>query len=108
MSSPDASNGKAPSTHKQGVAQSDTDTIAAVATAAGTAGIGVVRLSGPRSADIARTLTQREQLLPRRAHYQAFTDADGSTMDDGLVLYFPGPNSYTSEDTVELQGSPQR
>lgn len=104
MSSPDASNGKAPDTHKHGVAQTDTDTIAAVATAAGAAGIGIVRLSGPMSADIARTLTQRGQLLPRRAHYQAFTDADGSTIDDGLVLYFPGPNSYTGEDTVELQG----
>ncbi len=83
------------------------DTIAAIATAAGAAGVGIVRLSGPACAAIARDLLGREP-RPRHAHYARFRDGDGSLIDDGLLLYFPGPSSYTGEDVLELQahGSP--
>jgi tRNA modification GTPase len=83
------------------------DTIAAVATAAGSGGVGIVRLSGPRASDIATALCARA-LAPRRAHHVRFRDAGGATLDDGIALYFAAPASYTGEDVVELQahGSP--
>ncbi|MFB9067620.1 tRNA uridine-5-carboxymethylaminomethyl(34) synthesis GTPase MnmE [Pseudofulvimonas gallinarii] len=79
------------------------DTIAAIATPAGRGGIGIVRLSGPAAPDIARRLTGI-QPRPRHAHYVRFRDADGATLDSGLLLYFPAPHSFTGEDVVELQG----
>lgn len=79
------------------------DTIAAVASAAGRAGIGVLRLSGPLARDIAERLTGRAP-RPRHAHYARFLGADGTTLDSGLLLYFPAPHSYTGEDVVELHG----
>ena len=82
----------------------DTDTIAAVATPSGTGGIGIVRLSGRNAEHIAKTLISGGDLLPRHAHHRRFLDAVGHTIDHGLILYFPGPKSYTGEDTVELQG----
>jgi tRNA modification GTPase len=81
---------------------SDADTIVAIATAAGAAGIGVVRLSGPRAGAIAQALCART-LLPRHAHHVRFRDDDGSTLDDGIALLFAAPASYTGEDVVELQ-----
>jgi len=83
------------------------DTIAAIATAPGAGGIGVVRLSGPRSRQIAQTLCV-QTLQPRHAHYARFIDAGGDIIDDGIALYFAAPASYTGEDVVELQahGSP--
>ena len=86
---------------------SDRDTIAAIATAPGAGGVGIVRLSGPASRTIAQALCARE-LSPRRAHYVRFRDDDGQTLDDGIALYFAAPASYTGEDVVELQahGSP--
>ncbi|MEO8742207.1 MAG: tRNA uridine-5-carboxymethylaminomethyl(34) synthesis GTPase MnmE [Lysobacteraceae bacterium] len=80
-----------------------TDTIAAIATAPGAGGIGVVRLSGPRAIAIAAQLTGTT-LQPRHAHYAAFLDGDGIRIDDGIALAFPTPHSYTGEDVVELQG----
>jgi tRNA modification GTPase len=82
-------------------------TIAAIATAAGAAGIGIVRLSGPRAREIATALCGRA-LRPRHAHYVRFRDGDGSVIDDGIALLFAAPASYTGEDVVELQahGSP--
>jgi len=79
------------------------DTIAAIATAAGAAGVGIVRLSGPGCRAIAGTLLGRPP-EPRHAHYLRFRDADRSLIDDGLLIFFPGPHSYTGEDVVELQG----
>ncbi len=79
------------------------DTIAAIATAAGSGGIGVVRVSGPRAAAIARGLLGRKP-RPRRAVYAALRDAAGAAIDRGLVLYFPGPGSYTGDDVLELHG----
>ncbi len=83
------------------------DTIAAVASASGAAGIGVLRVSGDRAADLARIFLQRAP-RPRHAHYVAFRDRDGAVIDRGLLLWFPAPHSYTGENVVELQahGSP--
>lgn len=80
------------------------ETIAAVATAAGQGGIGVVRLSGVNALKIALIITDRDRIDNRFAHYAKFTDAQGHTIDDGLVIGFIGPNSFTGEDCVELQG----
>jgi tRNA modification GTPase len=79
------------------------DVIAAVATPPGLGGIGVVRLSGPRLAPFAERLAGRVP-APRRAERAIFRAADGTAMDDGLVLYFPAPHSYTGEDVLELHG----
>ncbi|MBU8977178.1 tRNA uridine-5-carboxymethylaminomethyl(34) synthesis GTPase MnmE [Lysobacter sp. MMG2] len=83
------------------------DTIAAIATAPGAGGVGIVRLSGPRSRTIAEAVAGRA-LTPRQAHYVRFHDAQGETLDDGIALFFASPASYTGEDVVELQahGSP--
>ncbi|WP_374979427.1 tRNA uridine-5-carboxymethylaminomethyl(34) synthesis GTPase MnmE [Pseudomonas solani] len=79
------------------------ETIAAVATAQGRGGVGIVRVSGPQASRIAQAIAGR-QLKPRYAHYGPFRDAAGETLDEGLALYFPGPNSFTGEDVLELQG----
>ena len=82
---------------------SPADTIAAIATAHGRAGIGIVRVSGRSLAGFARDLIGR---LPpaRRATRAVFVDAHGAAIDDGVALYFPAPHSYTGEDVLELQG----
>ncbi len=83
------------------------DTIAAVASAPGAGGVGVLRVSGPRAAALAHALLGRAP-KPRHAHYAAFRDRDGGVLDRGLLLWFPAPHSYTGEDVLELQthGSP--
>jgi tRNA modification GTPase len=82
---------------------STSDSIAAIATAQGRAGIGVVRVSGAGLQPMAMALTGRSP-EPRRAVRAVFRDARGAELDDGLVLYFPAPHSYTGEDVLELQG----
>ncbi|HEY3516014.1 MAG TPA: tRNA uridine-5-carboxymethylaminomethyl(34) synthesis GTPase MnmE [Gammaproteobacteria bacterium] len=77
------------------------DTIAALATAPGVGAIAVIRLSGSAAHRIARELTGREP-RPRLADLRTFRDASGATLDRGLVLFFPGPSSFTGEDVVEL------
>ncbi len=79
------------------------DTIAAIATASGRAGIGVVRISGPGLQSLSQALTGRV-LRARHATRAAFRDSAGNTLDEGLALYFPAPYSYTGEDVLELQG----
>jgi len=104
------------------VSRSGRDTIVAVATAHGAAGIGVVRLSGPRAIAIAETLIDRargdasgesaaggcatgaRRLRPRQMRYARFFEADSEVIDDGLVIVFAAPRSFTGEDVVELQG----
>ena len=81
----------------------DNDTITAIATAAGKGGIGIVRLSGPKSLVIAKQLTQTD-LSPRHALFTAFVDNSHEKIDEGIALYFPRPHSFTGEDVVELQG----
>lgn len=86
----------------------DHDTIVAIATAPGAGGVGIVRLSGPRSRDIARTVCDGRVLRPRVARHVRFVDADGATIDDGIALYFRAPASYTGEDVAELQAHGSR
>jgi tRNA modification GTPase len=83
------------------------DTIAAIATAAGHGGVGIVRLSGPRARAIGERIAGRA-LRPRHAHHARFVDAAGDVLDDGIAIWFAAPASYTGEDVVELQahGSP--
>jgi tRNA modification GTPase len=80
-----------------------TDTIAAIASAPGAAGVGVLRVSGPVALSIAQTLLGRTP-APRHAHFAAFKDAQGVLIDRGLLLHFPAPASYTGEHVLELQG----
>jgi tRNA modification GTPase len=83
--------------------QTVAETIAAVATAQGRGGVGIVRVSGPLASQLAQAICQRE-LQPRYAHYGPFFANAEQVLDEGLALYFPGPNSFTGEDVLELQG----
>ncbi|PKM08859.1 MAG: tRNA uridine-5-carboxymethylaminomethyl(34) synthesis GTPase MnmE [Gammaproteobacteria bacterium HGW-Gammaproteobacteria-4] len=78
------------------------DTIAAIATASGAAGVGIVRLSGPHAFAIARSLSDREP-RPGGVGHAHFRDSAGESIDDGLLLAFAAPRSYTGEDVIELQ-----
>jgi tRNA modification GTPase len=82
----------------------DTSPIAAIATAPGRGGIGVVRASGKGLAPLVDALFPGVKLAPRHASYIPFKAANGDILDEGLALYFKGPNSYTGEDVLELQG----
>ncbi|RJQ46451.1 MAG: tRNA uridine-5-carboxymethylaminomethyl(34) synthesis GTPase MnmE [Gammaproteobacteria bacterium] len=84
-----------------------TATIVAPATAPGRGGVGIVRISGPLAARIARQFLGALP-APRHARYGAFRDERGEIMDSGLALYFPAPHSCTGEDVLELHahGSP--
>ncbi len=82
---------------------SNPETIAAIATAPGRAGIGVVRLSGTSLADLAEILCGKT-LSARVASLCDFRDQTGIAIDQGLALFFPAPHSYTGEDVLELQG----
>ena len=86
---------------------SDASPIAAIATAPGRGGIGVVRISGKDLRSLARAICKLDnsaELKPRYASYLDFIRADGSLIDSGLAIYFPAPHSYTGEDVLELQG----
>ncbi|WP_227871392.1 tRNA uridine-5-carboxymethylaminomethyl(34) synthesis GTPase MnmE [Novimethylophilus kurashikiensis] len=85
------------------VPRPDEGTIAAIATAPGRGGIGVIRVSGRAAPDIAVTILGRCP-SPRHATYIDFLDTDGSTIDRGIAIYFPAPHSYTGENILELQG----
>jgi tRNA modification GTPase len=79
------------------------DTIAAVATPPGVGGVAIVRISGPAAmaigAAVAGPLPQ-----PRHAAVRRFVAGDGTVIDEGVTVVFPGPRSFTGEDVVELQG----
>lgn len=79
------------------------DTIAAIATAPGRGGIGVIRVSGPELCGFSRQLCSQEP-QPRQATLAGFRDAEGRLIDTGLLLYFPSPHSFTGEDVLELHG----
>ena len=81
----------------------DADTIAALATPPGRGGVGIIRVSGPLSPDIARHIVKKS-LPPRVAEYTPFYQTDGSVIDMGIALYFPAPHSFTGEHVLELQG----
>ena len=80
-----------------------TDTIAAQATATGRAGVGIIRVSGPAVSAVASAILGKVP-KPRTAEYLPFLDEQKQTLDQGIALYFPGPNSFTGEDVLELQG----
>jgi tRNA modification GTPase len=79
------------------------DTIVARATPAGRGGVGIIRISGTAAGDIAAALLGRLP-KPRYATYSRFRDADGTSLDSGIALWFPGPHSFTGEDVLEIQG----
>jgi tRNA modification GTPase len=79
-----------------------TDTIAAIATASGAGGIGVVRVSGPLSKHIATEILGHCP-APRHAAYLDFKQANGDLLDRGIAIFYPNPHSYTGEDVLELQ-----
>ena len=79
------------------------DTICAIASAIGQSGIGIIRVSGPLVKSIFKQILQTN-LKPRYAYYGPFYDYEGSVIDKGVAIFFPGPNSYTGEDIVEFQG----
>ncbi|MGD9968441.1 MAG: tRNA uridine-5-carboxymethylaminomethyl(34) synthesis GTPase MnmE [Hyphomonadaceae bacterium] len=79
------------------------DTIVALASGAGRAGVAVIRLSGPAAGATLQALTARDLPPPRMAAREAFCDPrTGISLDDGLALWFPGPHSFTGEDVAEL------
>ena len=82
---------------------SHSDTIVAQATPPGRGGVGILRISGPHAAGIAQQILGKLP-KPRYADYLPFLEADGSVLDQGIALWFPGPNSFTGEDVLELQG----
>jgi tRNA modification GTPase len=82
----------------------DSSPIAAIATAPGRGGIGVVRVSGKNIAPVMQALCGTSELQPRYATYLPFRNEDGSAIDQGIAIYFKAPHSYTGEDVLELQG----
>ncbi len=85
------------------MARPGNDLIAAIATAPGRGGIGVVRLSGPDLSAVILGVIGRS-LQPRHATYTPFLDRSGMALDEGIAIYYPAPASYTGEDVLELQG----
>jgi len=84
-------------------AATNSDTIVAIATPPGRGGIGVIRVSGSRAAEIARSMFGDVPPI-RRAVLRTFRDQHGEQIDNGVALYFSAPNSFTGEDVLELQG----
>lgn len=78
------------------------DPIIALATAKGRASVGIIRLSGEGVLQISKALCHKN-LHPRHATLLTFEDDQGDLIDEGLAIFFPGPNSYTGEDVLELQ-----
>ena len=76
--------------------------IVAIATAPGRGAVGIVRVSGKGLGRLIQALCGRP-LKAREATYLPFKDHDGSAIDHGLAIHFPGPNSFTGEDVLELQ-----
>ena len=78
-------------------------TIFAPATASGKAGVAVIRVSGPFALESIKQMTAIKTPVPRKAMFSEIHTPDGTAVDNGLVLYFPCPNSFTGEDVVEFQ-----
>lgn len=79
------------------------ETITAEVTPPGRGGVSVVRVSGPKTKDIAKAIL-RQDLTPRAVTFSPFYDENGSVIDEGLAIYFANPHSFTGEDVLELQG----
>jgi tRNA modification GTPase len=82
---------------------SSVDTICAISSGTGQAGVGVIRVSGPLALSIAKKILGYTP-KPRYAHYGSFINKDAEPIDKGVALFFPSPNSFTGEDVFELQG----
>lgn len=82
---------------------SQVDTIAAIATAPGRGGVGIIRVSGTQATAVAEAILGALP-QPRYATFTQFKHSDGSSLDEGLALYFKAPHSFTGEDVLELQG----
>lgn len=82
----------------------DSSIIAAIATAPGRGGVGVIRLSGNHLLPIAQQLSGGKTPKPRVALYTDFIDRDEHVIDRGIMLYFAAPSSFTGEDVIELHG----
>ena len=78
------------------------DTIAAIATASGVGGVGIIRISGDKALEICKKLSNKTP-KPRLAQYARFIHQK-QLIDEGIILYFPNPRSFTGEDVIELQG----
>ena len=80
------------------------ETITAVATPPGKGGIGVIRIAGPQAHTIAQLISQTQrEFKPRVAHFTSFYDTHDHLIDQGLLLFFPAPHSFTGDDVIELQ-----
>ncbi|GLX78493.1 tRNA modification GTPase MnmE [Thalassotalea insulae] len=79
------------------------ETIAAQATAPGRGGVGIIRISGPQASNVAQAILGKVPEL-RKAEYLTFNDLNQQALDQGIALFFKGPNSFTGEDVLELQG----
>ncbi len=80
----------------------NTESIVAIATPPGRGGVGIVRVSGSQCREVAEAMLGKS-IVPRHAHYGAFLSHDGRVLDEGIALFFEGPNSFTGEDVLELQ-----
>jgi len=80
-----------------------TDTIVAIATAGGIGSIAIVRLSGPASVTLARRVAPGASFHPRQADLTSLYDQNNALIDQGIVLYFQSPRSFTGEEIVEFQ-----
>lgn len=78
-------------------------TIAAIASPIGQGGVGIIRLSGKDAYRIGCLMTRRSNLIPRMAYFGGFYGQEG-VIDEGVIIYFKAPHSFTGEDVVELQG----
>jgi tRNA modification GTPase len=78
------------------------DTIFALASAPGRAGVAIVRVSGPSARFVVQSVSRKPPPPPRRAAVRAFRSGTGEIFDRGLVLWFPAPDSYTGEDVAEF------
>lgn len=79
------------------------DTIAAIATPPGRGGVGIIRISGSQVKKISEKILGKIP-QPRFAEYLSFLDQNNEIIDSGLAIFFSGPNSFTGEDVLELQG----
>jgi tRNA modification GTPase len=80
------------------------DTIVAIATPPGRGGVGILRISGPKAYSIALMLSRKTELKPRKALYSSFINKNDDIIDDGVIIYFKAPHSFTGEDVIEFQG----
>ena len=80
------------------------ETIVAIATPPGRGGVGIIRISGSLACQIALKISSKNELQVRKASYTPLYNSAGELIDNGILIYFKGPDSFTGEDVVEIQG----